>query len=50
MFRVVCLIPQIGMFAVREEREYVTEEDFVAASRKLSEMKKLESTLEYKKV
>ena len=41
---------EAGMFAVREEREYVTEEDFVAASRKLSEMKKLESTLEYKKV
>ncbi|KAK8794636.1 hypothetical protein WA158_001617 [Blastocystis sp. Blastoise] len=41
---------EAGMFAVREEREYVTEDDFVAATRKLSEMKKLESTLEYKKV
>ncbi len=38
------------MFAIRAEREYVIEEDFMKAVRKMVEMKKLETTLEYKKM
>jgi len=39
-----------GMFAVREGREYVIQEDFMKAVRKVAEAKKLESKLDYKKV
>ena len=38
------------MFAIRDERDYVTEEDFLKAVRKMVEAKKLESKLEYAKV
>jgi len=41
---------EAGMFAIRAERDYVIEEDFMKASRKLSENKKLESKLDYSKV
>lgn len=41
---------EAGMFAIRAEREYVTEEDFMKAVRKVVESKKLENKLEYKKV
>lgn len=40
---------EAGMIALREERDYVMHEDFVKSSRKLSESKKLESKLDYKK-
>eukprot|EP00413_Alexandrium_margalefii_P044975 CAMPEP_0204601652 /NCGR_PEP_ID=MMETSP0661-20131031/56170_1 /ASSEMBLY_ACC=CAM_ASM_000606 /TAXON_ID=109239 /ORGANISM="Alexandrium margalefi, Strain AMGDE01CS-322" /LENGTH=411 /DNA_ID=CAMNT_0051612547 /DNA_START=68 /DNA_END=1303 /DNA_ORIENTATION=+ len=33
---------EAGMFAIRAERDYVTEEDFMKASRKIAEGKKLE--------
>ena len=39
-----------GMFALRAEREYVVNEDFMKAVRKVSEGKKLETKLEYKQV
>ena len=39
-----------GMFAIRAEREYILEEDFYKAARKLLEAKKLESKLDYGKV
>jgi 26S proteasome regulatory subunit T4 len=41
---------EAGMFAIRAERAYVIEEDFMKAARKISEVKKLEGRLEYKKV
>ncbi|RLN96494.1 hypothetical protein BBJ28_00000618 [Nothophytophthora sp. Chile5] len=39
-----------GMFAIRADREYVVEEDFMKAARKLAESKKLESKMDYSKV
>jgi len=41
---------EAGMFAIRGERDYVMEEDFIKAARKLGENKKLEGKLEYDKV
>ncbi len=41
---------EAGMFAIRAERDYVIDEDFMKAVRKVAESKKLENTLEYKKV
>jgi len=38
------------MFAIRVERDYVIEEDFMKATRKILETKKLESKLDYSKV
>jgi len=39
-----------GMFAIRDAREYIIQEDFMKAVRKVAEAKKLESKLDYKKV
>lgn len=39
-----------GMFAIREDREYVVEEDLMKAARKIRENKKLESKMDYSKV
>jgi 26S proteasome regulatory subunit T4 len=41
---------EAGMFAIRAERDYVIEEDFMKAVRKVAENKKLEGKLEYSKV
>jgi 26S proteasome regulatory subunit T4 len=41
---------EAGMFAIDAEREYVTQEDFMRAARKVAANKKLESTLGYNKV
>ena len=41
---------EAGMFAIRDERDYVLDEDFTKAVRKVSEAKKLETKLEYKKI
>lgn len=38
---------EAGMFAIRDERDYVVHEDFMKAARKLMEAKKLESSLSY---
>ena len=38
------------MFAIREDRGYVVNEDFIKAGRKLIEAKKMETKLEYNKV
>mmetsp|Transcript_34149 Transcript_34149/g.61575 ORF Transcript_34149/g.61575 Transcript_34149/m.61575 type:complete len:398 (-) Transcript_34149:739-1932(-) len=38
---------EAGMFAIRDERDYVIQEDFMKAVRKLSEAKKLESPMSY---
>jgi 26S proteasome regulatory subunit T4 len=41
---------EAGMFAIRAERDFVTQEDFMKAVRKLAEAKKLEGKLDYEKV
>lgn len=38
------------MFAIRVERDYVVEEDFYKAARKIKDGKKLESKMEYQKI
>ena len=38
---------EAGMFAIRVERAFVIEEDFMQAARKISGMKKLEGKLDY---
>lgn len=41
---------EAGMFAIRDERDYVQNEDFMKAVRKIADTKKLESKLDYKPV
>lgn len=41
---------EAGMFAIRDDRDYVTQEDFMKAVRKVADAKKLESKLDYSKV
>ncbi|VDN53983.1 unnamed protein product [Dracunculus medinensis] len=41
---------EAGLFAIRAEREYVIEEDFMKAVRKVGDAKKLETKLDYKPV
>lgn len=41
---------EAGLFAIRNDRDYVLEEDFMKAARKIAEVKKLESKLDYSKV
>lgn len=41
---------EAGMFAIREDRDFVIEEDFMKAARKIKDTKKLESKLDYQKV
>ena len=41
---------EAGMYAIRADRDYVLDEDFMKAARKLAENKKLESKLDYSKV
>lgn len=41
---------EAGMFAIRAERDYVIDEDFMKAVRKVAENKKLESKLDYKPI
>ena len=41
---------EAGMFAIRAERDYCIEEDFMKAVRKVAENKKLEGKLDYNKV
>jgi len=41
---------EAGMFAIRVERDYVIEEDFMKAARKIADVKKLEGKLEYEKI
>jgi 26S proteasome regulatory subunit T4 len=38
------------MFAIRAERDHVIEEDYFKAVRKVADMKRLESKLEYDKI
>lgn len=41
---------EAGMFAIREDRDYCVQEDFMKAARKLIDSKKLETKLEYQKI
>nr|CAG4718764.1 unnamed protein product [Naegleria fowleri] len=41
---------EAGMFALRAKRDYVIQEDFMKAVRKMMDMKKLETKLEYSKI
>lgn len=41
---------EAGMFAIREDRDYVIDEDFMKAARKIKEAKKLETKIDYNKV
>lgn len=41
---------EAGLFAIRDGRDYVLEEDLMKAARKIAETKKLESKLDYSKV
>jgi len=41
---------EAGLFAIRAERDYVINEDFMKAVRKIAEIKKLETKLEYTKI
>jgi len=41
---------EAGLFAIRMDREYIIEEDFFKAARKMSELKKMETKLDYSKV
>ena len=41
---------EAGLFAIRDERDYVIHEDFMKAVRKVADGKKLESKLDYKPV
>jgi len=41
---------EAGMFAIREERDFVVQEDFMKAVRKVGDAKKLESKLDYEKL
>lgn len=41
---------EAGLFAIRNDRDYIIEEDFMKAARKIHETKKMESKLDYSKV
>uniref|UniRef100_A0A7S2V015 AAA+ ATPase domain-containing protein n=1 Tax=Fibrocapsa japonica TaxID=94617 RepID=A0A7S2V015_9STRA len=41
---------EAGLFAIRNDRDYVLEEDFMKAVRKIADNKKLESKMDYSKV
>lgn len=41
---------EAGLNAIRAERDYVLDEDFMKAVRKMAELKKLETSMDYKVV
>jgi 26S proteasome regulatory subunit T4 len=41
---------EAGMFAIRADRDFVIEEDFMKAARKMAENKKMESKMDYTKM
>lgn len=44
------IVTEAGMFAIREDRDYVVQEDLMKAARKLSDLKKLEGKFDYQKL
>lgn len=47
---VVTLIPCSGLFAIKDYRDAINQDDFNKAVRKMAESKKLEGKLEYQKL
>jgi len=41
---------EAGMFAIRDDRDYVVQEDFMKAARKIKDSKKLETKLDYSRI
>lgn len=41
---------EAGLFAIRDERDYVVQDDLMKAVRKIAEAKKLETKLDYQKL
>lgn len=41
---------EAGMFAIRDEREFVIQDDLMKAVRKVADAKKLEGKLDYEKI
>lgn len=41
---------EAGMFAIRDDRDYAIQDDFIRATRKIAEAKKLETKLDYEKL
>ncbi len=50
LYRIVQRFSFAGMCAIRAERDYTIDEDFMKAVRKLADAKKLETKLDYKPV
>ena len=44
------LVTEGGMFAIRDDRDYIVQDDLMKAVRKVGEVKKLEGKLDYKKL
>ena len=44
------LVTEAGMFAIRDDRDYIVQDDLMKAVRKVGEVKKLEGKLDYKKL
>jgi len=44
------VVTEAGMFAIREDRDYIVQDDLMKAVRKVGETKKLEGKLQYKKL
>lgn len=44
------LVTEAGMFAIRDDRDYIIQDDLMKAVRKVAEVKKLEGKLDYKKL
>jgi 26S proteasome regulatory subunit T4 len=44
------VVTEAGMFAIREDRDYIVQEDLMKAVRKVGDVKKLEGKLAYKKL
>ena len=46
----LCIVQTFSVLVSRADREYVVEEDFMKAVRKVADVKKLETKLDYKPV
>jgi 26S proteasome regulatory subunit T4 len=44
------LVTEGGMFAIRDDRDYIIQDDLMKAVRKVADVKKLEGKLDYKKL
>ena len=44
------VITEAGFFAIREERDYILQNDLMKAARKVADVKKLEGKIDYEKL